>query len=136
MSAVSVPTLKTSKYPHTIDGEPESSDQFFEVINPSTGAPFALAPDASRSQLDRAVIAAQHAYPSWRSLSFDKRREKLESFAELIRKHADDIANILTCEQGKPLSDAKSELSHTAWEIKTLCQFEPSMELIPVNEND
>jgi acyl-CoA reductase-like NAD-dependent aldehyde dehydrogenase len=136
MSIASMPGSGKSQYAHTIDGQPEPSDNFFEVINPATGAPFALAPDASPQQLDQAVAAAQRAYTSWRNVSFDDRREQLEKFADAIGKHKDEIAEILTREQGKPLSKAKGEISGTIWEIKTLCQFEPSTELVPADDKE
>jgi acyl-CoA reductase-like NAD-dependent aldehyde dehydrogenase len=136
MPTVSTSRLGGSKYTHTIDGQSETSDKFFEVINPATGNPFALAPDASYQQLDQAVVAAQRAYTAWRRLSFEDRREQLENFADGIQKHADEIAEILTREQGKPLSKAKGEISGTIWEIETLCQFDSSVELIPADDRD
>ena len=48
-------------FTHTIDGQAETSDKSFDVINPATGAPFAQCPDASRDQLDHAVAAARQA---------------------------------------------------------------------------
>lgn len=124
-----------SEYTHTIDGHAETGDKYFEVINPATGHPFALAPDASAEQLDQAVIAAQRAYSSWRNLTFDERRVSIEKFSESIAEHADEIAKTLTREQGKPLADAKWEVLETADELKILCQFEVHSELIRADQN-
>ena len=59
---------------HTIDGRGEGSRSSFEVINPSTAAPFARCPDASMDQLDRAVAAARAAFTEWSRRSFAERR--------------------------------------------------------------
>lgn len=125
-----------SEYTHTINGHAETSARYFEVINPATASPFALAPDASPEQLDQAITAAQRAYNSWRYLSFEERRESIEKFSELIAEHADEIARILTREQGKPLANAKWEILYAAKEIKDLCQFEVHSELIRADNDD
>ena len=135
MMTVSTSNQAASSYTHTIDGQAETSDKYFEVINPATGAPFALAPDASAGQIDQAVVAAQRAYNSWRNLTFDERRLSIEKFSQAMVEHADEIAEILTREQGKPLSDAKWEVLETADELKILCQFEIHSELIRADNN-
>ena len=80
MGILSKSNQGTSEYTHTIDGHAETSASYFEVINPATGSPFALAPDASTEELDQAVMASQRAYNSWRNLSFDESAYSLESF--------------------------------------------------------
>ena len=135
MKADSTLKQSASEYTHTIDGRAETSAKYFEVINPATGLPFALAPDASAEQLDQAVTAAQRAYNSWRNLTFDERRVSIEKFSESIVERADEIAKILTREQGKPLSDAKGEVLYAANEIKILCQYEVHSELIRADNN-
>jgi acyl-CoA reductase-like NAD-dependent aldehyde dehydrogenase len=136
MSTVSTVNQSVSEYTHTIDGQAETSVRLFEVINPATGAAFASAPDASPEQLDKAVSAAQRAYDSWRRTSFAERRALIEKFSASLESHADEIADILTREQGKPLSDAKGEVLYSAYELKALCQFEPHPELIREDDNN
>ena len=135
MVTVSTSKQGESEYTHTIDGHAETSDRYFEVINPAIDFPFALAPDASPEQLNQAVIAAQRAYNSWRNLSFDERRRIIEKFSQSIVEHVDEIAKILTREQGKPLPNAKWEVLETADEIKTFCQFKVHSELIRADNN-
>lgn len=135
MSTVSTVNQSISEYTHTIEGRGESSAGHFEVINPATGAAFASAPDASPEQLDKAVSAAQRAYDSWRRTSFAERRALIEKFSESLAAHADGIAETLTREQGKPLSDAKGEVLYAAYELNALCQFEPQSELIREDDN-
>jgi acyl-CoA reductase-like NAD-dependent aldehyde dehydrogenase len=136
MSTVSTVNQSVSEYTHTIDGQAETSATHFDVINPATGAVFASAPDASPEQLDRAVSAAQRAYGSWQRISFAERRVIIEKFSESLAAHADEIAEILTREQGKPLSDAKGEVLYSASVIKALCQFEPQPEILRSNDNE
>jgi acyl-CoA reductase-like NAD-dependent aldehyde dehydrogenase len=130
-------TLKSGawQYTHTIDGRAETSATFFDVINPATGAAFDSAPNASPEQLNEAVSAAQRAYSSWQRLSFAERSALIGEFSESIKSHADEIAKVLTREQGKPLPQAKGEVMDAAHELKTLCQFEPHPELIRADDD-
>ena len=136
MSTVSTLNQSGSEYTHTIDGHAETSANHFDVINPATGAVFASAPDASPEQLDKAVSAAQRAYDLWQRISFAERRALIEKFSALLEARADEIAEILTREQGKPLSDAKGEVLYSASVIKALCQFELQSEIIRANDNE
>jgi len=136
MVTVSTLNQSTSEYTHTIDGHAETSAKHFDVINPATGVVFASAPDASPEQLDNAVSAAQRVYHSWQRISFAERRTLIEKFSEALESHADQIAEILTREQGKPLSDAKGEVLYSASVIKALCQFEPQPEIIRANDHE
>jgi len=72
-------------YTHTIDGQGQTSDRFFEVINPATGEPFARCPDASQAQLNQAVTAARQAFAHWRHTTVDERRTRLRSFAAALK---------------------------------------------------
>ena len=135
MATLSASKHGASEYTHTINGHADTSSRYFDVINPATASPFALAPDASPDQLDQAVKAAQRAYNSWRNLTFDERRVFIEKFSESLEAHASQIAEILTREQGKPLSDAKWEVLETANELKIFCQFEVHPELIRADNN-
>ena len=89
---------------HTIDGKPVDGIEFFDVINPATASVFARAPDASRAQLDQAVEAARRAFESWRAVPQPRRREILLGFAAAIRSNEENLAPLLTREQGKPLA--------------------------------
>jgi acyl-CoA reductase-like NAD-dependent aldehyde dehydrogenase len=104
-------------FTHTINGRSVGSDASFEVINPATGKPFALCPDASKEQLDEAVEAARVAQLSWRKLSLDERRAYLHKLADAIRANRDHLASLLTREQGKPLARATDEITRAAGSI-------------------
>jgi acyl-CoA reductase-like NAD-dependent aldehyde dehydrogenase len=103
------------KLTHTIDGRGEGSENSFEVVNPSTGAPFGHCPDTSTDQLDRAVAAARGAFAEWSGRSFVERRRFLHKFAARVRDYADELATVITREQGKPLSNWRISLIMHAW---------------------
>ena len=90
-------------YVLSIDGELLTREQTLEVTNPATGELLARAPRASAEDLDRAVAAARAAQPAWAALSWDERAEHLTRFADALADQQDDLARLLTLEQGKPL---------------------------------
>ena len=96
-------------YSMLIDGRLVSTAEQDHVINPATGAPFALCPRASKEQIDEAVAAAAGAYPAWRK-DEALRRQKLNECAAALQSRAADIAQLLTQEQGKPLNTAMMEV--------------------------
>src|SRR5262245_62055002 len=101
------------KFTHTIDGKAEKSTAAFDVINPSTAAVFAQCPDASKDQLDHAVASARRAFSTWSQLTFSDRRRYLHKFAERVQDYAQDVATVITREQGKPLSNSVREMAGT-----------------------
>ena len=105
---------------HTIGGRGEGSESSFEVINPSTAAPLARCPDASADQLNRAVAAARAAFAEWSRLSFAERRKYLHKLAARVRDYADDLAVVITREQGKPLSNSAREVAGTANSLEAM----------------
>lgn len=118
----------------TIDGDAVEGVEFFDVINPATASAFARAPDASREQLDLAVIAARRAFESWRAVPAEGRRTILRGFAAAIRAQAQDLAQLLTREQGKPLAASLREIEATAGRIEGLLSFELSAETLRSDE--
>jgi SAM-dependent methyltransferase len=93
----------------TIDGRAVAAQATLEVVDPSTGKPFARCPDTSRQQLDEAMAAAQRAFPGWAS-DEAARRQALVACADALQARADEIARILSQEQGKPLARAVEEV--------------------------
>ena len=88
----------------TIGGEAAGTGDRFEVLNPSTGAVVDTAPNATAADLDRAVAAARAAQPGWAARPDAERAALCARAAEVITAHAEELARILTCEQGKPLN--------------------------------
>jgi acyl-CoA reductase-like NAD-dependent aldehyde dehydrogenase len=97
-----------------IDGSLEGSTEHLDVINPALGTVFARCPAATRGHLDRAIAAARKAFPGWRSLSFAERAALVKKFTQLLRAHQNEIAELLTREQGKPLAQSVAELDRGA----------------------
>lgn len=91
-----------------------TSERTFEVLNPSTGEVLAELPDMGVEETCAAIDKAYVAQPGWAGLTARERSDVLWRWHQLIIDHADDLAAILTAEMGKPLAEAKSEISHAA----------------------
>jgi succinate-semialdehyde dehydrogenase/glutarate-semialdehyde dehydrogenase len=79
------------------------------VVNPATGEPVGTVAHADRSDLDRALEAADKGFRAWRKVSAFDRSKIMRKAANLLRERADTIAPLMTMEQGKPLAEAKGE---------------------------
>ena len=94
------------------------------VINPATGEAFAASPRADAKQLDAAVQAAKAAFPAWSRLNVAARRAKIMAIADGIEGRLDELARLLTAEQGKPLRDAMAEIGGAAAILRVLASLE------------
>jgi acyl-CoA reductase-like NAD-dependent aldehyde dehydrogenase len=97
-----------------IDGKLEDGEMTMDVINPATEEVVAVCPRASKAQLDKAVAAAKAAFPGWSATPIAERKKALAAIAQRIQSRADELARILTQEQGKPLADATGEVHGAA----------------------
>jgi succinate-semialdehyde dehydrogenase/glutarate-semialdehyde dehydrogenase len=88
------------------------------VINPATGAEVGTVPALGAMEARRAVIAAEAAWPAWRALPSSERGHFLEAWYDLMIEHLEDLALIMTVEQGKPLAEARGEIRYGAGFIK------------------
>jgi acyl-CoA reductase-like NAD-dependent aldehyde dehydrogenase len=95
----------------TIDGRRVASERQTEVIDPATEAPFARVPDCSAEQLEQAIDAASRAFPAWAATPAEERRARVNAFIDRVAALADELATLITREQGKPLAKAKSEIN-------------------------
>jgi succinate-semialdehyde dehydrogenase/glutarate-semialdehyde dehydrogenase len=86
----------------------------FNVINPANGGLIASVPNLGAKDTDAAINAAQAAFPSWSAKSGKARAAIMRTWFDLLMKHADDLAAIMTAEQGKPLAEAKGEVTYGA----------------------
>ncbi|MFB6071354.1 MAG: aldehyde dehydrogenase [Halobacterium sp.] len=84
--------------------------EYDDVVDPSTGEVFAAAAVATEADVDRAVAAARDAFPAWRDTDPVERSQTLYRVAELVREHADELAELESRDQGKPLSQARSDV--------------------------
>ena len=92
------------KYQLIIDGTKVATNEHFEVRNSSTGAVVGLAPIATAADLDRAISAAGTAFAKWSKMPDAERRALCHAAGKKIGEHAEELARLLTQEQGKPLN--------------------------------
>jgi succinate-semialdehyde dehydrogenase / glutarate-semialdehyde dehydrogenase len=97
---------------HYIDGNwvRASGSKTQEVINPATSKPIGELSHASKGDLDKALAAADKGFKAWRKVSAFERGKVLRKAADLVRTRAEDIAKVLTQEQGKVFMEAKLEV--------------------------
>ncbi|MGW4339830.1 aldehyde dehydrogenase family protein [Rhodococcus koreensis] len=118
----------------TINGRAVGSPESFEVVNPATEAVWTTAPDCTREQLDEAFAAAAAAQPVW-AADIERRRAALATMADVMVKSSDELAAILTQEQGKTLADSKAEIEGVGVWFKYYADLAfPSEEVIQDNE--
>ena len=99
-----------------VDGQwiDADSKETFKVSNPADSSVIGTMPKFGRNETRRAIEAANAAYPAWRALTGKERAAILRRWFDLIIANADDLAIIMTTEQGKPLSEAKGEIVYSA----------------------
>ena len=85
-----------------------------DVLNPATGAVLGTVPDMGTAETRRAVDAAHAAFPAWSKKTAKERAQVLRRLYELMLQHQDDLAVLMTAEQGKPLAEAKGEVAYSA----------------------
>ena len=95
-----------------IDGvwTPATGNRSLPVVNPATGETIGTVAHADRADLDHALEAADKGFRKWRKVCAFDRSKVMRKAANILRDRADDIALLLTMEQGKPLAEAKGEV--------------------------
>ncbi len=84
------------------------------VTNPATGEPLGTVPLCGAKETERAIAAADKAQKAWRNVSAKDRAATLRKLNDLMLANTDDLALIMTCEQGKPLAEARGEIAYAA----------------------
>ena len=99
-----------------IDGSWVDADsgQTIKVNNPATNEIIGSVPKMGAAETRRAIEAADKALPAWRALTAKERANKLRRWFELMIENQDDLARLMTIEQGKPLAEAKGEIAYAA----------------------
>ena len=85
-----------------------------EVLNPATGERLASVPCCGSAETRRAIESADAAWPAWKALTARRRAQLLQAWNRLILDNADDLAQLITAECGKPLAEAKGEVIYGA----------------------
>ena len=112
-----LPQLSHSRLLQTgafINGQWLTAPDHYAVVNPSTGETLAQVAKAGAHLADQAVAAASQAYVSWRQTTAKHRAVILRRWADLMMLHQEDLAQLLTAEQGKPLAESRGEVAYAA----------------------
>ncbi|MBD3896126.1 NAD-dependent succinate-semialdehyde dehydrogenase [Halomonas sp. ML-15] len=99
-----------------IDGSWVAADsgEQIDVVNPANGETIGRVPRLGRAETERAITAAEAAFPAWRSLTALERADILMKWHDLMHEHQQELATIMTLEQGKPLKEAAGEIAYAA----------------------
>ncbi|MHB2247272.1 CoA-acylating methylmalonate-semialdehyde dehydrogenase [Pseudomonas fitomaticsae] len=108
---------------HYLDGQVQDSgsERFSDVFNPATGAVQARVGLASQKTVDAAVASAFKAFPAWSEQSSLRRSRVMFKFKELLDRHHDELAEIISREHGKVFSDAKGEVTRGIEIVEYAC---------------
>ena len=114
------------------------SGEVINVSNPANGQVVATVPRMGRVETERAILAAQVAQKQWKMLTAAARAAILKRWFDLIKLHVEDLAQILTAEQGKPLAESRGEVNYGASFIEWFAEEAKRVygEVIPATSND
>ena len=123
-----------------IDGQWTDADsgKVFAVTNPATGETLVEVADMGVAETRRAIDAAARALPGWRGKTAKERAGILRRWFDLITAHTEDLAQLMTAEQGKPLSEARGEVAYGASFIEWFAEEAKRTygDVIPTSGND
>src|SRR3982074_3789300 len=115
------------KYPEArnyVGGSFVGTDRpFIEVFNPSDGSVISRVPLSTQDDVDAAVSSAQKAFPAWSATPIKERVQVFYRYKELLEKNIDELASLITEENGKVASEARAEVLKSA----ELCEFACSL---------
>ena len=104
------------QYDHLVGGDWRASigGEYVETVDPGTEEPITAVADGTAADIDRAVTVATEAFATWRDTDPVERGQRVGRVADLVRDHLDELAQIESRDQGKPLSQARHELDGAA----------------------
>src|SRR5918992_3593808 len=97
-----------------VDGQWISNGKDFPVLNPATGGQLGTVPKLGAEETRRAIEAAERAWPAWRAKTAKERAAILRKWHDLMMANQEDLAQIMTAEQGKPLTESRGEIAYGA----------------------
>ena len=99
-----------------IDGQWTGADSggSLDVANPASGEKLGTVPNAGAAETRRAIEAAARAFPAWAARTAKDRGQVLRRWSDLMLANQDDLAALMTAEQGKPLAESKGEIAYAA----------------------
>ncbi|MGC2660391.1 MAG: NAD-dependent succinate-semialdehyde dehydrogenase [Bryobacteraceae bacterium] len=106
--------LKRSDLMLAAENQSASDGARFPVLNPATGEVLARVPDSTPADASQAVDAAVRAFPGWRERTAKERSAVLKAWHASLMAHQEDLARIISLEQGKPLTESRGEVAYGA----------------------
>ncbi|HEY1391886.1 MAG TPA: aldehyde dehydrogenase family protein, partial [Methylibium sp.] len=121
-----------------LGGEWIKGSSRFEVRDPATGLKLAEVANLGAAETEAAIAAAGKAWPAWRAKTAKERAAVLMKWFALMHQHADDLARIMTAEQGKPLAEARGEVTYGASFLEWFAEEAKRVygETIPTTDNN
>ncbi len=123
-----------------IDGKWVDADsgETLAVVNPANGQEVATVAKCGTAETRRAIESANAALPAWRALSAKERAVLLRKLYQLMMENQEDLAQILTAEQGKPLAEARGEIAYSASFLEWFAEEGKRLygDTIPAGSND
>ena len=113
----------------TIGGQGVPATASFDVDNPATGEVLAFVPECSAGQLDRAMQSAQDALGRWRA-DAAARRAALGALAGVVEASTEELARLITSEQGKPLAESRAEVQDAVADLRFFASLEVPAEAV------
>ncbi len=125
-----------SQYKMLIAGKLIDSDLTLDVINPATEEVFATVPRATKDDVMTAIAAAKVAQKSWKNIAESERRATVNQIADAIAKNAEELAKIITLEQGKTLDFARMEVQFAEGFCRSLASHEFPVKVLEETETN
>src|SRR6266496_4308148 len=113
-SGVSLQDPKLFRQACYIDGAWTDGGSVIEVDNPATGELVGTVPKVGRAETRQAIDAASRAFPAWRRKTAKERAAVMRRWFDLIMANQEDLARLMTTEQGKPLAESRGEVAYAA----------------------
>jgi malonate-semialdehyde dehydrogenase (acetylating)/methylmalonate-semialdehyde dehydrogenase len=128
--AMTVAAPPATRVPHYINGQWTDSrvTDWQDVVNPATGEVLASVPLADAAEVTSAIEAAAAAYPDWRRTPAEDRIQPLFKLKVLLEDHIDDLARIITQENGKTFTEAKAEMRRSIENVEVACGIPTMMQ--------
>lgn len=114
-----------TQVPNFLDGKAvvSSSSTWLDVHDPATNDVVARVPQSTPEEMRQAAESAQRAFKSWRKVPVTARQRIMFKYADLIREHTDELAQIITKEQGKTIADAKGDVFRGLEVVENCCNI-------------
>src|SRR5437868_7262734 len=127
---MSTAVVTETKVPNYINGnwKESKSTHWQDVVNPATGEVIAKVPLSDAAEVNATIEAAAAAYPEWRRTPAEDRIQPLFKLKQLLEEHVDDIARIITQENGKTLGEAKGEMRRAIENVEVACGIPTMMQ--------